>query len=76
MPEITPDGFIPDTTPDGFVPDVEQPKEATFMQGLKAGALDQPAPLAPHWYSPASVGHFVGAAALPTAGFLMFGPVS
>ena len=47
---------------------VEQPKEATFMQGLKAGALDQPSPLAPHWYSPASVGHFVGAAALPTAG--------
>ncbi len=48
-----------------------QPESPTFMQGLKAGALDQPAPQAEHWYSPAAVGHFVGEAALPTAGAIV-----
>jgi hypothetical protein len=46
----------------------------TFMQGLKAGALDQPEPQTEHWYSPASVGHFVGESALPTAGAVFAGP--
>lgn len=49
----------------------ELQQSPTFLQGLKLGALDQPAPQTEHWYSPASVGHFVGEAALPTAGAIV-----